>query len=266
MVNETQVADDDFSDGDMATYIALIRHGDYKQKKGAPSAFQPFPLTQTGMAQAESCTQLIADFLAETNSYLAPEIHSSVMLRAWQTAKIIRDAIVERQAEQSGQYRIVETELLGERCVGSLANLTADEIEAVVDADPRYEIPLKNWKSDSHYRLPYPGAESLMDAGLRVAQYIDKVTNAYRVRYDTYPLSSAIRAKTGPRSGSLRLFIGHGAAIRHAAYHWGVLQFEDIARLSMYHASPIFLKLKNRRWQHVSGAWKKRNLNTQYTD
>ena len=42
---------------------------------------------------------------------------------------------------------------------------------------------------------------------------------------------------------SIKLFVGHGAAFRHAACVLGAMPYEDIARLSMYHARPVYLEV-----------------------
>ena len=116
---------------------------------------------------------------------------------------------------------------LAERGLGSAANLTIAAIEAVIREDPRFEEPPADWKSNSRFRLPLQGAESLLQAGERVAAHITRQMQvlARQTRPDT-----------------LKLFVGHGAAFRHAAYHMGIRTFEQIAQLSMYHAQPVFLE------------------------
>lgn len=215
--------------------IALIRHGAYHQRPGAPSALQPFPLTEEGAAQARACGAEIAALLAQHGAALDPVIHCSPQLRAWATARAIGD-----QLEAAGQrVDLRETEALSERSVGSAANLTAAEIEAVLAADPRYEAPPPGWKSDSHYRLPLPGAESLMQAGARVAAHLRATI------------------EPDPTPGKLTLFVGHGASIRHGAHHLGVLPFGKIAQISMYHARPLLLCYSpHDSWRHFAGAWK----------
>jgi hypothetical protein len=53
--------------------------------------------------------------------------------------------------------------------------------------------------------------------------------------------------------------IGHGAAFRHAAYQLGVLEFDEIQRLSMFHAKPVCLQCApSGVWTVVAGAWKVR--------
>lgn len=231
-------------------YAAFIRHGDYCQRKGAPSAFQPFPLNVAGQQQAASAVSKIQAFCQQNHLHIQPTIHSSVMLRAWQTASIITEQL---HRDTGADYEVTETVRLGERCVGSLANLTVDEIEPVVQNDPRYETLPKGWKSDSDYCLPYPGAESLMMAGQRVADYAASVINNI--------------SANSAAANSLHLFIGHGAAFRHAAYHLGVLERHKIATLSMYHARPVFFKIHpDGQWVHAGGDWKIRERKEQYTD
>jgi len=66
---------------------------------------------------------------------------------------------------------------------------------------------------------------------------------------------------------TIKLFVGHGAAFRHAAFHLDILEFEQIAKLSMYHGQPIYIELlKNNQWVHIMGDWKIRGKTTQYTD
>ena len=220
--------------------IAFIRHGEYRQRQNVPSAFQPFSLTESGSQQAKGCADEIEKFLLEQNTKIH-SLHTSSLLRAWQTAEIIRQALkVDVPLQQTLQ--------LAERCVGSVANLTVSEIEAVIAADPRYDKPPKNWKSDSYYCLPFPGAESLMQAGERVADYINKYL------------------KSNVGQGGLNIFVGHGASIRHAAFGLGILEFEQIAKLSMHHARPVFYKYEQGEWIHLAGEWKVRHKKNGYTD
>jgi 2,3-bisphosphoglycerate-dependent phosphoglycerate mutase len=66
---------------------------------------------------------------------------------------------------------------------------------------------------------------------------------------------------------TLKLFIGHGAAFRHAAFHLGVLEHDQIAQLSMYHAQPIYLEyLGKNSWKHAGGEWKVRSNLDSYND
>lgn len=215
-------------------HVALLRHGDYHQRAGVPSARQPFALTSKGIAQARAGAEALARITDERGLRLAPVIHSSRQLRAWQTAAEIADRLT---ALGHSVERIAETSDLAERGLGSAANLTVAEIEAVLRDDPRYDVPPAGWKADSDYRLPLEGAESLMEAGARVARHL--------------------QATAEP--GLLTVHVGHGASFRHACHHLGLLSRDDIARYSMYHAEPLlFCHGPHDRWLHLAGDWKVR--------
>jgi 2,3-bisphosphoglycerate-dependent phosphoglycerate mutase len=133
---------------------------------------------------------------------------------------------------------------LAERSVGSAANLTITQIEAIMDEDPRYEPLPEDWKSNSHFCLPLPGAESLLQAGSRVAEHFKATLQ---------------RLENQVSEDTVQVFVGHGAAMRHAVYHLGVLDFEEIAGLSMYHAEPVYIELTADGWVQVAGQWKVRD-------
>ena len=144
---------------------ALIRHADYQQLADTPSAHQPFPLTDNGRQQARQSANKLQQEAEKHGWRVAEELHSSQLLRAWETASII--------AEQLGEKHTVSTfAALAERSMGSVANLTIRQIEAVVDEDPRYDTLPKDWKSNSRFCLPLQGAESLLQAGERVAEHL----------------------------------------------------------------------------------------------
>ncbi len=222
----------------MSELIAVfIRHGDYQQLPDTPSAHQPFPLTGAGMRQAHEAAILVREMAEQNHWQVNSEIQCSNLLRAWQTADIIG-----RQLD--GRFTLSGYDELAERSMGSAANLTLTQIEDVLDKDPRFKTPPANWKSDSHYRLPLQGAESLLEAGERIADHVRKQMEA-------------LQQKGNARL--MQLFVGHGAAFRHAAHHLGVLEFEQIAKLSMYHATPVAMAVvPGRAWRHVAGDWKVR--------
>lgn len=221
-------------------FAILLRHGAYHQKPGTPSALQPYGLTASGQEQARAAAVEVSE-LAETGGWqIDPEIVCSRQQRAWQTAATLAAELTARSGEP---VHILEDEALAERSVGAFANLTTAEIEDILAQDPRYARPPKNWKSDSHYKLPAQGAESLMEAGARVADCLSSHVNR---------LSDA----GGPKA---RIFVGHGASLRHAAHHLGVLDLEDIPSLSMHHARPVVLKrTRDGTWHHHCGSWKQR--------
>lgn len=224
-------------------FLAFVRHGDYQQKKRTPSAFQPFSLSEKGQQQAALSADKLQDFAQQHNLKIKSAIYSSNLLRAWQTAKIIKDTLKDRKCH------IESSSALNERSVGSVANLSVEEIESLLKLDPRYECPEFNWKSDTYYCLPFDGAESLMQAGERVANFIRK---------------TFIEVKQNAKKDTLVVMVGHGAAFRHAAHLLGILEFDEIAKYSMFHADPLFFEMtpcQNTRshcFEKVQGEWKVR--------
>lgn len=221
---------------------ALIRHGDYRQLPQTPSAHQPFPLTTKGETQSRQAGTELRQIIDNNGWTLSPAVDSSRLLRAWQSAQIIASELSDRFPEPA---RLTSFDELAERGLGSANNLTIGQIETTMKEDPRYSDLPSDWKSNSLFRLPLQGAESLLEAGQRVAEHIDR---------------RMTELAEGVETDTLKLFIGHGAAFRHAAHHLGVLAFEQIAPLSMYHARPVFLEyLSKNEWRHVGGQWKVRN-------
>lgn len=217
------------------SYFAFLRHGSYQQKPNVPSAWQPYPLDPSGVTQSVQATKTLVDFAQHHQLTVANKIHCSTLLRAWQTAKTLTDHL-------PNPTTIVSHAQLNERSVGALANLSVDEIDQILQQDPRFEHPGFAWKADSYYRLPFDGAESLIEAGHRVADYIQQT------------LHSTAAAQ------QLQIFVGHGASFRHAAFHMGILSFEQIAHYSMHYAQPLFFKwdAQTQRFQHLDGQWKLR--------
>jgi len=225
-----------------ARYAILVRHGAYHQKPGTPSALQPFPLTEAGKHQASDVGRELAALAAEHDWSLSPDIYCSRQQRAWQTAALLSQSLSDATG---AAYSVTEDEALAERSVGAFANLTIPEIEQILADDPRYAAPPEDWKSNSHYKLPAQGAESLLEAGERVAAF----------------LSTRLEALAMAPGADAQIFVGHGAAFRHAAHHLGVLAFDDIRKVSMHHAKPVVLKLSpDAGWTHETGAWKQRQL------
>ena len=220
---------------------ALLRHGDYRQLPETPSALQPFPLTDKGREQARRAAGALLQMAREMRCSIDTELHSSRLLRAWESATLIAENL-------QGDYAIQSFDALAERSMGSAANLTVSQIETVVREDPRFEELPPDWKSSSHFCLPLQGAESLAEAGQRVAGHLVETMQqlAKRAQQDT-----------------LKVFVGHGAAMRHAAWQLGVLELSDVARLSMFHAQPVCLEYAGTVWRHVAGDWKVRDAMAQ---
>ncbi|TNF99952.1 MAG: hypothetical protein EP297_04620 [Gammaproteobacteria bacterium] len=228
-------------------FAALVRHGDYHQLPDTPSAHQPFALTPDGENHAQKSADLLTDAMQENGWSLVTSIDTSRMLRAWQTARIMADTLKE---PSNSEIKLKSFDELAERGVGSAANLTLQQIEDVIRQDPRFNTLPIDWKSNSHYQLPFQGAESLMQAGERVAEHL---------KFRMSELSDEKNSDTD----RLKVFVGHGAAFRHAAYHLGVLEFDDIAKLSMYHGVPVFIEyIDENQWQHFAGEWKIRTKTT----
>lgn len=231
------------------TYAALVRHADYQQPPGVPSALLPHPLTPEGETQAVRLGDELADLCEERGWRLHPVVHGSSLMRAWQTAELAARRLGERLGQE---VEVVTTPELFERSVGSAANLTVAEIEAAVHADPRVDDLTEGWKSRADTRLPFPGAESLAEAGARVARYVEGVL-------------SALEDSPEPR---LVVFVGHGAALRHAGVELGLFADYDEARsVSMYHARPVVYATpvgaaSGVGWQHEVGEWKPRKQET----
>ena len=232
-----------------ALYALIARHGDYHQQAQAPSAHQPHPLSQRGCAQASQAGTTLATWIEQQGWTLADEIHSSSLLRAWQTACLMRDQL----GQLGHSHNVRQFDALCERSVGALANLTAEQIASVLARDPRYQPLPADWKAQPDFCLPVPGAESLAQAGQRVAQHI-------RTRMRT------LHEEQG--RANAQLFVGHGAALRHAAQALGVLSAQQVAGLSMHHASMVCLKWspQSDSWQHHCGEWKVRKRKESHAD
>ena len=216
--------------------------------RGAPSAHQPYPLNASGEKHAIEAAGIIDEIRQQHGWSIAAEIDCSQMLRAWQTADII---VHKLDLQATTELQLQSFDELVERCVGSAANLTTDQIEKIIHDDPRFaELP-HNWKSNSEYCLPLQGAESLLDSGNRVAEHLLR------------------RLSELPASGvdTVKLFVGHGAAFRHAAFYLGVMKYDDIAHLSMFHGRPIFIELQqDGSWSQIAGEWKIRSKTSEYID
>jgi 2,3-bisphosphoglycerate-dependent phosphoglycerate mutase len=219
----------------------LIRHGDYHQLADTPSAHQPFPLNAIGEQQAVGAAPWLLEQLLSKGWCLDGVVDSSQMLRAWQTAQLIIQGL---EGKRSENLKLETFDNLAERGLGCAANLSLHQIAKIMRQDPRYGTPPPDWKSNSHYRLPLQGAESLLEAGKRVAGHLCQRMAA---------LAASVHQDT------IKVFVGHGAAFRHAAYHLGVLEFEQLTRLSMYHCRPVCLEyLATDQWRHTLGDWKVR--------
>jgi 2,3-bisphosphoglycerate-dependent phosphoglycerate mutase len=218
-----------------------MRHGVYEQPDGVPSAYLPHPLTAEGRGQSTASASGLLTMAEELGLALDPVIDTSGLLRAWETGSLIAE---ELRGETGDDFRVESFDALNERCVGSMANLSVSEIADVVARDPRLAPLPDGWKSTSDFRLPFPGAESMLDAGRRCAHHVDERLAAL---------------SAGAERDSLKLFVGHGGAFRHAANHLGVLDLADIPKLSMHYCGAIcFERTNDGHYVHLAGAWKVR--------
>ncbi len=232
-------------------FAALIRHGHYEQPPGVPSAHLPHPLTATGRDQASAlgvalaARELAGEFKIETH------IDTSTLRRAWQTGVLIAQAL---EAELGRSFEIVSFDALCERSMGAMANLSVDEIARIIADDPRFQALPPGWKARSACKLPVPGAESLLEAGARVATHVDGRLRALACQHAEPKPEDKDKGKD-----RLKLFVSHGAALRHAAVCLGTLRPEQIPGLSMHHCQPVHLERNAEgTYRHQSGAWKVR--------
>lgn len=225
-------------------YFALSRHGSYEQPAHVPSAHLPYGLTEEGEAQVNLLIEEVLDFARKHDCSLDPVIDASPLLRAWETATIA----ARRLTRDFGfEVRVEEHAALTERCLGSLANLTIEAIERAVAADPRHAPPPSDWKTNADYRLPVLGAESLAEAGQRVAAHLT---------HCAHELTSHAKRDT------LKVVVGHGGSIRHAAATLNVIEREAVRGLSMHHCRPVFWQWSGPEgFRHVAGEWKVRGAN-----
>lgn len=224
-------------------YLAFLRHAHYHQAEQVPSAHQPYGLTDRGIEESQKAAETLHKLIEHQQWELHPNLYSANLLRSWQTANEIKQHL-------PWPSQISNTADLNERSVGSLANLSLSEIEQVIEQDPRFSPLPPHWKSNSDFCLPVDGAESLMQAGTRVSQFIQQTLNQVLAQ--------------GCQSGKPQLIVmvGHGASFRHAAYKLGILEKSEIGRYSMHYAQPMVFECRQE--QHamaidlLAGKWKVR--------
>jgi 2,3-bisphosphoglycerate-dependent phosphoglycerate mutase len=219
----------------------LVRHGHFDRPDQLASAHLPLPLTELGVRQARDAAETILRYCDEFELELDPVLEASQLLRSWQTAKILAE---ELEARTGRRFVVEERYEMLERSLGSCANLRFDEIKAMLALDPRLGPLPEGWRRIPEFRLPVPGAESLMQAGARTAQRI--------------AASLASIPEEDPRD-VLRLFVAHGGCLRHAAVQLGALDVRAVAGLSMDYAQVVLIEKDERGdWVQIAGQWHKR--------
>lgn len=226
----------------------LVRHGAYEQPDGVPSAWLPHGLVASGFEEARAAARAIVAHCAELEIEVDARIDCSTLLRAYQTATAMKG---EFERLLGREFRVVEWRDLAERGVGAVANLTTTEIEALLEMDPRYDAPPAGWKASGDYRLPFQGAESLREAGFRVARFLRA------------SLGELARHSSGRVA---RVFVGHGAAFRWASVVTGVLDEARLPILSMHHCGWVHVAPDHPAWNMRGGAWKHRPTGEPVTD
>jgi 2,3-bisphosphoglycerate-dependent phosphoglycerate mutase len=222
--------------------VALVRHGEYEQPERVPSATLPHPLTATGCAQARELATTLRS-AADTHALaLAPYLDSSPLLRAWQTATIAAAHLSEQLGRELGVEQHAD---LCERSLGAAANLTIEQIADAVAGDPRLPPLPSDWKGHPRFRLPFLGAESLLQAGARVAAHLERRAHAHGF--------------ASPAEDRLHVVISHGGALRHAAVCLGILAVEQAVGVSMHHCGHVLVeRLGDGQWTQIGGSWKLR--------
>ena len=80
--------------------MALIRHGEYAQPTGVPSAHLPYGLTAEGVVQAGDAARAVLDFAARSGLTLHPIIDCSRLRRAWETATLLARGLTNHTDQQ----------------------------------------------------------------------------------------------------------------------------------------------------------------------
>ena len=218
----------------------LVRHGAFDRPEQTASAHSFYPLNTLGREQAVAAATPILQMCEEQGVELDSRIEASQLLRAWETANLLGESL----SEKTGQsFHVVQRDELIERGLGSATNMTFDRIHELLAADPRLAPLPAGWRRMPEFRLPLPGAESLMQAGARVAARISASMDAI--------------SETDSRDVG-RLFVAHSGCLRHAAVVLGALDVRIVAELSMDFTQAVMLeKLPNGDWIHLAGAFQK---------
>lgn len=219
---------------------AFVRHGDFDRPENTASAHSPRCLSPLGRRQAEAAAAPIAELCREHGLEIDARIEASQLLRAWETANLLATALEPLTVRR---HYVLQREELLERGLGSAANLTFDQISELLARDPRLDPLPEGWRRMPEFRLPLPGAESLMQAGARAAA---RVVESIDSIPDDDPTDVA------------RLFVAHSGCLRHAAVVLGAIDVRQVAGLSMDFLGCVLLeKTDSGDWVHLAGSFAK---------
>lgn len=214
--------------------LVVLTHGTH-QNWGPSHGYLSERLNPLGEQQAKTCAEDLIRYCRQHELLINEEIHTAPSLKAYQTAHILAHEISQGQEH----LEVLECEQLSERKLGEATNLSLDEIEQILKLDPRTQSPSRGWEHNSWYKLPFSGAESLMEAGLRVAAHLQKCTEELHF---------------GPKR--CQVVIADSNAICHAASCLGLIQSKDIPQRKLAPCAPLFLHRRHRgHWELISGQW-----------
>ena len=127
-----------------------------------PSAHQPFALTDEGCAQAKMGAAELVEIITAHAWSMYPDIDSSNMLRAWQTAQIV--------AQACGAKSVTSFDSLAERGMGCAANLTLVAFSRF-HLDPATGLPDYNGQMLVFFIVTVAAAEVAVGLAIIVALY-----------------------------------------------------------------------------------------------
>lgn len=222
---------------------AFIRHGHFDRPEGTASAHSLFPLSAKGRAQATAAAKTVAALCEEHGLEIDNRVEASQLLRAWETANLLSEGLAKRTGQS---LHVIQRDELIERGLGSAANMTFDRIQQMIESDPRIGPLPEGWRRVPEFRLPVQGAESLMQAGARVAARV------------------AASIESIPEDDSrdvVRLFVAHSGCLRHAAVVLGALDVRKVSGLSMDFLQVVLIEQHaNGEWVHLAGEFEKHLL------
>jgi len=219
---------------------AFIRHGHFDRPEGTASAHSLFPLSALGREQATAAAETIAAMCADHALEIDSRIEASQLLRAWETANLLSEGLSERTGQN---LHVIQRDELIERGLGSGANMTFERIGEMIAADPRIGPLPEGWRRIPEFRLPVQGAESLMQAGARVAGRV-------AASIESIP-------EDDPRD-LVRLFVAHSGCLRHAAVVLGAIDVRNVPGLSMDFLQAVLVEQKpSGEWIHLAGEFQK---------